>query len=161
MMTWLHSEIPRQINVEVKSNPSAPLGVQILGSKRVEKMEELKNWEREEWNEKWRMYINDEPTIKFFFISFAHLPFHSSIFRFFNFPTLTFHLSLIILRFQFNFSHPGLRPPLYIEGNKESHPGLRPPLYTEGNIHSASLGVQTQLLLLRYCMNINNYTNTY
>ena len=31
MMTWLHSEIPRQINVEVKSNPSAPLGVQILG----------------------------------------------------------------------------------------------------------------------------------
>jgi hypothetical protein len=43
MMTWLHSEIPREINVEVKSNPSAPLGVQILGSKRVEKMEEWKN----------------------------------------------------------------------------------------------------------------------
>ena len=26
------------------------------------------------------MNINDEPTIKYFFISFAHLPFHSSIF---------------------------------------------------------------------------------
>ena len=31
MMTWLHSEIPIPINAEVKSNPSAPLGVQLLG----------------------------------------------------------------------------------------------------------------------------------
>jgi len=36
------------------------------------------------------MYINDEATIKFFFISFSHLPFHFSIFGssislFFNF----------------------------------------------------------------------------
>jgi hypothetical protein len=118
------------------------------------RMLEWRNWEMEEWNEKWRMYINDEHTIKFFFISLAHLPFHSSIFRFFNFPILTFHLSLIILRFQFNFSHPGLWPPLYIEGNEESHPALRAPLvrgeYHDSQTHRVDIILSTLELLNLY-----------
>ena len=94
------------------------------------------------------MYINDESTIKFFFISSCHLSFHSFIFRFFNFPILTFHLSLIILLFQFNFSHPGLRPPLCIEGN-ESHPAPRAPL-----VRIIHIIISHYIAMLYRCINV-------